>query len=513
MYTKFNNSPPLPKFSGNKDEAPAYVEAMDGIFLMHNTTLIVSGDFRGDMPARPPVVGYSAADRKERYDDWKADCAAWKKQDLRDNEQSSLSRSAFHASLIGVARSMMDEVIMTAKDRAGHPIPMQVRLRNEWRKFLDLFMPKIEDFAAICRTKIDLATDSGGIPFLNEIYVTNLGSITKLVDALPDHPALYRLDPATGLAVLAPELYVCPYRPSDEALRTSYLRAIKDSYYAPEKNRLENLKAPFLQCMRDITAVYDRRNANESYDQLRGQPRTDGHPFSNALVIQTKETQAQEQIKMEHLTKFAAPAIPIDFPTYQRQVLASQGTAYRRDQAGYYASEDRNSDRRDDRNSDRRDDRNSDRRDDRNYDRSYDRRDDRSRSNDRRSNDNSRVNNQPQQSNGWNSRTQGQCWNCGDYGHSATDCTSTTCNTCKRSWPSVNSTGRHTSANCPTRSPGRGRSGSRDRNSRDRSRDRSTEFNTFSNANSSGRSNSPRNQSSSSQPYSRPGTPARDDSN
>jgi hypothetical protein len=400
---------------------------------------------------------------------------------------------------------MMDEIIMTGKDLAGQPIPMQVRLRNEWRKFLDLFMPKIEDFAAICKAKIDLATDSGGIPFLNEIYVTNLGSIDKLVKNLPTPAALYRLDVATGLAVLAPELYVCPYRPSDETLRTSYLRAIKDSHYAPEKNRLENIKASFLTCMRDITTVYDRRNANENFDQLRGQIQTHGHPFSNALVIQTKEVQAQEQMRMEHLTKFEAPAIPIDFPAYQRQVLASQGTAYRRDQAGFYVSDDRNSDRRDDRGYDRRDDRNYDRSDDRSYP---------SRSGDRRSSDYDRGNDQSKQSGGqWNSRTQGQCWNCGQFGHSATDCPSTTCNTCKRSWPSVNSTGRHTSANCPTRSPGRGRSGSRDRNARDRSRDRNTESNTFSNANSSGRSSSPRNQQSSSQQFSRPGTPARDDGN
>jgi hypothetical protein len=105
-------------------------------------------------------------------------------------------------------------------------------------------------------------------------------------------------------------------------------------------------------------------------------------------------------------------------------------------------------------------------------------------------------------------KSQIKCFNCGQLGHPATDCTSTTCNSCGRSWESVNSTGRHTSANCPNRPPARGRSGSRDRNSRDRSRDRTTESNTLSNANSSGRPPSPR-----SQPYSRPGTPGRDEGN
>jgi hypothetical protein len=501
MYSKYASAPPTPKFGGNKEAVPAYIEVMDEIFLVHGTTHIIAGQYRGAYPVRPVQTYRMSNDEyKERREDWRAACHDWKKADTKDTEQAGLSRSAFHSSLEGLAKSMMSTIMDRDRDMGGNLIPMQQRLHDEWRAFIDLFLPKIEDYANISKERISLVTDAGGIPFLNSVYVNNLTGITKMAKYGPPPEKAYKI--VNGHAVLAPELMICPHLPTDETLRSMYLRAIKDTHYLPTKARLEHEKASFQTCMRDMTAAYESRANNESFENLRGQLRTDGHPFSNAL---------EAQASMAHLARHDAPiyptqslpaqgayyrrdqqAIPPDFSVFQSQVLASQGTDYRRDQAGYY--------------------------DDRNYDRGNDRTTSRGNDNSRgydnyRGNDNFRANDQPRQSNGWNSRQRIECYNCGKIGHTATDCNNLTCNTCGKSWESVNSNGRHTSANCPTRSPVRGRSGSRDRNSRDRSRDRNTESNTFSNANSSGRPPSPRNQSSSSQPYPRPGTPARDNGN
>ena len=44
-----------------------------------------------------------------------------------------------------------------------------------------------------------------------------------------------------------------------------------------------------------------------------------------------------------------------------------------------------------------------------------------------------------------------KCFNCGKTGHGSEDCPSLSCNSCKKTYDSLQSPGRHTSANCPKR--------------------------------------------------------------
>mgnify|MGYP003386129944 FL=1 len=47
-----------------------------------------------------------------------------------------------------------------------------------------------------------------------------------------------------------------------------------------------------------------------------------------------------------------------------------------------------------------------------------------------------------------------KCYNCGQSGHSSSECHSLRCGKCKKEYPSANAPGRHTSANCPQRGKG-----------------------------------------------------------
>ena len=100
MYSKYATPPPIPKFSGNKDAIPSYIEVMDEVFLVHGTTNIIAGHSRGAYPRQPVrPYGMSQDDYKFLRDDWRSACHEWTKADTKDNEQAGLSRSAFHSSL------------------------------------------------------------------------------------------------------------------------------------------------------------------------------------------------------------------------------------------------------------------------------------------------------------------------------------------------------------------------------------------------------------------------------
>ena len=478
-YRSQNSAPAYPKFDGNRDKAMAYVDHMETVFKGLNVTNVITGAFHGAPPVKPRQGALDAEQYKDALSEWTYDVHAWKKQDVEDNKNSNMARSAFTDSIDEVVKANLHAILNEDRDRGGHLHSAQTRLHQEWRKFCDTYLPKIEDFASVHWQKITMLTDAGGIPFLNGGFATNYNNIERIIRRGPKPPELFQI--IGGVSVPAPELTINPYRPTDQAMKSFYLRAIKDSYYQSECRRLEHSNADYATCVADISAAHERRVTNETMSHLSDGPRTDAHPYSVVLA-----TQAKEQRRMACLVSSETTIEP-----------------YRRDQMPAY--DDFNNDRRGDRRDDRRDNRRDDYRDDRRDNRRDDYRDDRRTSEPSRGPDN-------RQSNSWNPRTQLQCYNCGQIGHPADKCPSTTCNSCNRTWESINSPGRHTSSNCPNRptSPGRGRSGSRDRSSRDRSRDRSTDYNTYANSNNnSGRPNSPRNQSSS-QSFPRPGTPRGD---
>jgi Zinc knuckle len=454
--------PEIEKFSGtNKDDCPAFCVRMETIFLYDQTSAVARGVRPEPAPARPFQVGLDLNGLNQFNNDmmdWRPLDLAWRKKHEKMEEQSSISRSKLHARCGPMVLSSLSILLNTH----NHPPPnqhrlisMQDRLFAEWTHIKDNFLPDIADYAAVAFRKLDLSTDEGGVRQHIDVFQSQIIYIDVLTRNAPAPEPLFRVVAGANVAVPV----VNPYMPTDHQLKQMFLKGITHEQLQPLKLALSmDDVITFTQCIAKMLKANDKILAALKVDKFSNM-RTDTHPFKAGLEY-SHLTVADHQKRQAKLAKFESDFDDISYSranvtTSQSEAYTSRGRDYGRD----------------------------------------DRRDDSRRDDSRRRDDGST----PQYG-------VTQCYNCGSPNHKAVDCPELRCNTCFRTWNSKNDPGRHTSYNCPDRNV-RGRSGSRDRNSRDRSRDRSAGYNTFNNR---GRSNSPRQSANTSSSSQRPGTPRAD---
>jgi hypothetical protein len=443
-------------FSGtNKDDCPAFCVRMETIFLYDQTSAVARGIRPEPAPARPFQVVFDLNGLNQFNNDmmdWRPLDLAWHKKYDKMEEQSSISRSKLHARCGPMVLSSLAILLNTHNHpppNAHRLISMQDRLFNEWTHIKVHFLPDIADYAAVAVQKLNLSTDEGGVRQHIDVFQSQIIYIDVLARNTPAPEVLFRVVAGANVAVPA----VNPYMPTDIQLKQMFLKGIMHLQLQPLKLALSmDDIITFNHCVTSMLKANDKIQAAITVDRFSNM-RTDTHPFKAGLEY-GHLTVAEHQKRQAKLAKFESD---FDDISYSRANVASS-------QSEAYGSRGRDYGR-------------DDRKDD------YRRPD----------------NKQPQYG-------ITQCYNCGSPNHKAADCPELRCNICFQTWNSKNDPGRHTSFNCPDRTT-RGRSGSRDRNSRDRSRDRSAGYNTFNNR---GRSNSPRQSANNSNSSQRPGTPRAD---
>ena len=454
-----NQTRNITEFDGNKEFTPNFVKDMHTIFRYDNTLNLANGRFQDDLLPRPARDRETDAEYNLIYQEHRDAKHKWDKIDQKANEQASISISKFHARLSVNVLSAMSDVIHQDLDRGGNIISNQEKLYAQWREFKDRYMPKIEDYSPIGYKKIEAGTDVLGLRPLVTIYDSNIECMKEIIAMLPAPDQHFICTYVRGLAVYTPVPRAevqNPWLPTDTQLKSMFLNGILSPDLQSLKLTLmmDPLKT-FEHCKRELLNADDRLTTERRLRKFNQPVDTARHPYSQQLV----NISQAEKLKQQRLAMFQT-----DFDdTNDQKAYYSAGNDFGGDQ----------------------------------------------RSTPRGRNDYRRDDNRRDSSRQPDNRPPPACYNCGGSGHESRNCTSTTCNRCGQSWPSIDAPGRHTSYTCPSNaagSRGRTRSGSNDRFPRDRSRDRTGDYNNF---NPRNRSTSPsRNQSANvSSSGNRPSTP------